>query len=146
DAGDILVVVTGEEDIQATVGLIKERCRQANPDAADRLIVLQCYSAMQQDQQLLIMNSAPPGFRKCIVATNIVETSVTINGLRFVIDCGFHKCKVFRPNLGMNVLQVFPVSKAQAAQRKGRAGRTQAGVCFRLYTEDQHNDELLDAP
>ena len=95
--------------------------------------------------------------RKCVVATNIAETSLTLDGILFVIDPGFCKLKVFNPRIGMDALQVnytiffnfimniqiFPVSQASANQRKGRAGRTGPGQCFRLYTERQYKDEML---
>lgn len=82
-----------------------------------------------------VLDPTPLGMRKCVVATNVAETSLTIDGIRFVVDCGFMKTNVFRPKLGMNTLQRYPASQAQATQRCGRAGRTTSGVCFRCYTE-----------
>ncbi|KHJ74957.1 helicase associated domain protein [Oesophagostomum dentatum] len=81
--------------------------------------------------------------RKCIVATNIAETSLTVDGILFVIDPGFCKMKVYNPRIGMDALQIFPISQASANQRSGRAGRTGPGQCFRLYTERQYKEEML---
>lgn len=81
--------------------------------------------------------------RKCVVATNIAETSLTLDGIFFVIDPGFCKLKVYNPKIGMDSLQIFPISQASANQRSGRAGRTGPGQCYRLYTERQFKDEML---
>jgi pre-mRNA-splicing factor ATP-dependent RNA helicase DHX38/PRP16 len=72
--------------------------------------------------------------RKCIVATNIAETSLTLDGVRYVIDTGFCKLKVYNPKIGMDALQITPISQANANQRAGRAGRTGPGICYRLYS------------
>lgn len=79
-----------------------------------------------------------------MVATNIAETSLTINGVVFVIDPGFSKQKVFNPRMRVESLLVCPISKASAKQRAGRAGRTQPGKCFRLYTEQTFKEELIE--
>lgn len=81
--------------------------------------------------------------RKCIVSTNIAETSLTVDGIKYVVDSGFCKLKVYNPKIGMDALQVTPESKANANQRSGRAGRTGPGWCYRLFTERQFRDELL---
>ncbi|MGH0120321.1 UNVERIFIED_CONTAM: hypothetical protein FKN15_057223 [Acipenser sinensis] len=86
---------------------------------------------------------APDGVRKCIVATNIAETSLTVDGIMFVIDSGYCKLKVFNPRIGMDALQVYPISQANANQRSGRAGRTGPGQCFRLYTQSAYKNEML---
>ncbi len=83
-------------------------------------------------------------YRKCIVATNIAETSLTVDGILFVIDPGYCKLKLFNSRIGMDALQIFPISQASANQRMGRAGRTGPGQCYRLYTERQYKDELLE--
>uniref|UniRef100_A0A915D186 RNA helicase n=1 Tax=Ditylenchus dipsaci TaxID=166011 RepID=A0A915D186_9BILA len=96
--------------------------------------------------QAKIFQEAPGGMRKCVVATNIAETSLTIDGIFFVIDPGFCKLKVYNPKIGMDALQVYlSISQASANQRAGRAGRTGPGQCFRLYTERQYKDEMLIA-
>ncbi|XP_029464131.1 pre-mRNA-splicing factor ATP-dependent RNA helicase PRP16 isoform X2 [Rhinatrema bivittatum] len=86
---------------------------------------------------------APDGIRKCVVATNIAETSLTVDGIMFVIDSGYCKLKVFNPRIGMDALQIYPISQANANQRSGRAGRTGPGQCFRLYTQSAYKNELL---
>ena len=71
--------------------------------------------------------------RKCVVSTNVAETSLTVDGVRYVVDCGYCKLKVYNPRVGMDALHVTPVSRANAGQRAGRAGRTGPGFCYRLY-------------
>ena len=93
--------------------------------------------------QSLVFDKTPEGMRKCVVCTNIAETSLTVDGIRYVIDSGYCKLKVFNPAIGMDALQVTPVSKANADQRKGRAGRTGPGMCFRMYTEHMYENETL---
>ena len=78
-----------------------------------------------------------------VIATNIAETSITINGVVYVIDPGFSKQKVYNPRIRVESLLVTPISKASARQRAGRAGRTRPGKCFRLYTEESFNTQLL---
>ncbi|KAG7363864.1 ATP-dependent helicase HrpA [Nitzschia inconspicua] len=95
------------------------------------------YAALPPEAQLLAFQPKPKGCRrKIILATNIAETSVTLDGIRYVIDTGKHKTRSYSTTTGMESLTVEPVSQAQAAQRSGRAGRVQAGICFRLYTEE----------
>lgn len=86
----------------------------------------------------------PSKFRKCICATNIAETSLTIEGVRFVIDCGYAKVKSYDSRTGMDSLQITPISQANANQRRGRAGRTEAGLCWRLYTERAFVSEMYE--
>jgi len=81
--------------------------------------------------------------RKCVVATNIAETSLTVDGVMYVIDSGYCKLKCFNPKIGIDDLQIYPISQANANQRSGRAGRTGPGTCYRLYTESIYNNELL---
>ncbi|VDK60330.1 unnamed protein product, partial [Cylicostephanus goldi] len=119
------------------------RTRLGELDEAPPLAVLPIYSQLPSDLQAKIFHRAPGGMRKCIVATNIAETSLTVDGILFVIDPGFCKMKVYNPRIGMDALQIFPVSQASANQRSGRAGRTGPGQCFRLYTERQFKEEML---
>ena len=84
----------------------------------------------------------PEGSRKVVVATNIAETSITINGVVYVVDPGFSKQKVYNPRIRVESLLVSPISKASARQRAGRAGRTRPGKCFRLYTEEAFETQL----
>ncbi|CAD6196354.1 unnamed protein product [Caenorhabditis auriculariae] len=139
--GDVLIFMPGQEDIETTCSLIKDKLGEL--DEAPPLAVLPIYSQLPSDLQAKIFQRAPGGMRKCIVATNIAETSLTVDGILFVIDPGFCKMKVFNPRIGMDALQVFPVSQASANQRSGRAGRTGPGQCYRLYTERQFKEELL---
>lgn len=139
--GDILVFMPGQEDIEVTCDLLQERL-DALPDAP-QLAILPIYSQLPSDLQAKIFQKAPDGIRKCVVATNIAETSLTVDGIQYVVDAGYCKLKVFNPKIGMDALQVFPISQANANQRSGRAGRTGPGQCYRLYTERQYKEELL---
>ena len=107
------------------------------------LTVLPVYSALPSELQTRIFEPAPLGTRKCVVATNIAEASLTIDGILYVVDPGFCKQKVYNPKLGMDSLVVTPISQASAQQRSGRAGRTGPGRCFRLYTESAFKNEML---
>lgn len=139
--GDILVFMPGQEDIEVTCELLTERLGEL--DEAPPLAILPIYSQLPSDLQAKIFEKAPDGVRKCIVATNIAETSLTVDGIMFVVDAGYCKLKVFNPKIGMDALQIFPISQANANQRSGRAGRTGPGHCYRLYTQRQYKDELL---
>ncbi|KAK3669820.1 DEAH-box RNA helicase prp16 [Recurvomyces mirabilis] len=141
--GDILVFMTGQEDIEATCELIAERLAQLNDPP--ELSILPIYSQMPADLQAKIFDRAAPGVRKVIVATNIAETSLTVDGIMYVVDCGYSKLKVYNPRMGMDTLQITPISQANASQRAGRAGRTGPGKAFHLYTERAFRDELYIA-
>ena len=104
---------------------LSERLDQVR-EAAE-LSVLPIYSQMPADLQAKIFQSTDDGRRKCIVATNIAETSLTVDGIMYVIDSGFSKLKVYNSKLGMDSLQITPVSQANSKQRAGRAGRTGSG-------------------
>lgn len=131
--GDILVFMTGQEDIEATCELIREKLELLeNPPPLD---IYPIYSTLPADVQKRIFTKQNSERRKVVVATNIAETSLTVDGIKYVVDCGLAKLKLFNPKLGMDVLQVVPISLANAQQRSGRAGRTAAGTAYRLYTE-----------
>lgn len=132
--GDVLVFLTGQEEIESVEKIIQERLRQL-PEASQKLITAPMFSSLPSEQQLRVFEPAPAGFRKVILSTNIAETSVTIPGIRYVIDPGFVKARSYDPAKGMESLIVLPTSKAQALQRSGRAGREGPGKCFRLYPE-----------
>jgi len=142
--GDILIFMTGQEDIEGTCQVIAEKMIKLG-DGSPPLLVLPMYSQLPADLQAKIFEAAPNGIRKVIVSTNVAETSLTVDGIRYVIDSGFCKLKVYNPRIGMDALRVTPVSKANANQRSGRAGRTGPGFCFRLYTDRQFRDELMEA-
>jgi pre-mRNA-splicing factor ATP-dependent RNA helicase DHX38/PRP16 len=96
--------------------------------------VLPIYSQMPADLQAKIFEATPDGRRKVIVATNIAETSLTVDGISYVVDAGYSKLKVYNPKVGMDALQITPVSQANANQRTGRAGRTGSGYVLVLFT------------
>ena len=108
------------------------------------LIILPVYGALPAEMQSRIFDPAPEGSRKCVVATNIAEASLTIDGIYYVVDPGFCKQKVYNPKLGMDSLVVVPISQASSKQRSGRAGRTGPGKCYRLYTEAAFKTEMLE--
>lgn len=138
--GDILIFMTGQEDIEATCFLIAERLQELGGEVPP-LSILPLYSQLPADLQAKIFERSP--VRKVVVSTNVAETSITIDGVRYVIDPGYSKVKVFNPRMGMDSLSVTPISQANANQRSGRAGRTMPGVCWRLYTEHQYTNEML---
>ena len=105
-----------------------------------QLLTLPLFAALPQHAQQRIFEPTPYRTRKIILATNIAETSVTVPGVRFVIDCGKSKIKHFRNRLGLESLLVKPISRSAATQRQGRAGREAPGQCYRLYTEEDYNE------
>ena len=153
DDGDILVFMPGQEEIEVTCEKIEERILYVKTHSLDKtqspgieikdLKILPMFSALSPERQAEVFKKAPEGTRKCIVATNIAETSLTVDGVKFVVDSGYSRLKVFQPKMGIDALLVYPISQANADQRSGRAGRTSSGVCYRLYTENQYKDELL---
>ncbi|MCJ1477634.1 DEAH-box ATP-dependent RNA helicase prp22 [Lambiella insularis] len=140
--GDILLFLTGQEEIDTSCEILFERMKALGPSVPE-LIILPVYSALPSEMQSKIFDPAPPGSRKVVIATNIAETSITIDGIYYVIDPGFVKQNAYDPKLGMDSLVVTPISQAQAKQRAGRAGRTGPGKCFRLYTEAAFQSEML---
>lgn len=144
--GDVLVFLTGQETIESLESLVKEYALSMGPDVP-KLLVLPLFAALPQAAQQRVFQPAPPKTRKIILSTNIAETSVTVSGVRFVIDCGKAKIKQFRTRIGLDSLLVKPISKSAAIQRKGRAGREVSGQCYRLYTEqDYHTLQQSNTP
>lgn len=141
-SGDVLLFLTGQEEIDTAAEVLYERMKVLGSKVPE-LIILPVYSALPSEMQTRIFDPAPPGARKCVIATNIAEASLTIDGIFYVIDPGFAKQKVYNPKLGMDSLVVAPISQASARQRKGRAGRTGPGKCFCLYTENAFLNEML---
>jgi ATP-dependent RNA helicase DDX35 len=135
-AGDILVFLTGREEIESAVNAVSER--YAASEKTPRLLVLPLFAGLSSEQQAYVFEKAPEDARKVIFSTNIAEASVTIEGIVYVVDCGFVKLRAYNPKTGIETLTATPVSKAAAAQRAGRAGRTRPGKCLRLYTEDTY--------
>ncbi|QRV95545.1 Helicase associated domain (HA2) [Ceratobasidium sp. AG-Ba] len=151
DEGDILVFLTGEEEIEDACRKIRVEVENlAGPgkgkpshySIGGPLMCVPLYSSLPPAQQQRIFDPAPPGGRKVVVSTNIAETSLTIDGIVYVVDPGFSKQKVYNPRIRVESLLVSPISKASAQQRAGRAGRTRPGKCFRLYTEKDYIKEL----
>ncbi|KAI3897064.1 hypothetical protein MKW92_016719 [Papaver armeniacum] len=134
--GDILVFLTGQEEIESVEKLIQERVQKL-PKSTQTLKLVPIFSSLPSEKQMLVFQTAPPGFRKVILATNIAETSVTIPGIKYVIDPGLVKARSYNHRTGMESLIITPISKAQALQRSGRAGREGPGKCFRLYQESE---------
>ncbi|PAV24377.1 pre-mrna splicing factor [Pyrrhoderma noxium] len=130
-----------QEDIEITCQVVQERLDQL--DDPPSLAVLPIYSQMPADLQAKIFEATDDGRRKVIVATNIAETSLTVDGILYVVDAGYCKLKVYNSKVGMDALQITPISQANANQRTGRAGRTGAGFCYRLYTEMAFRNELF---
>ncbi|GAB0135120.1 hypothetical protein EsDP_00003469 [Epichloe bromicola] len=150
--GDILLFLTGEDEIE-------DACRKISLEAdelqrevdAGPIAVYPLYGTLPPHQQQRIFDKAPPPLRKggrpgrkVVVSTNIAETSLTIDGIVYVVDPGFSKQKIYNPRIRVESLLVSPISKASASQRAGRAGRTKPGKCFRLYTEKAFKKELID--
>lgn len=139
--GDILVFLTGQEEIET----VQENLVQISKHLGSKmreLIVAPIYSSLPSEMQGAIFKATPPGARKVVLATNIAETSITIDGIVYVIDPGFCKQNNYNPRTGMESLTVTPCSRASANQRAGRAGRVGPGKCFRLYTAWAYQNEL----
>ncbi|KAJ0701989.1 putative RNA helicase [Helianthus annuus] len=143
--GDILVFLTGQEEIDHACQSLHDRMKGLGKNVPE-LIILPVYSALPSEQQSRIFEPAPIGKRKVVVATNIAEASLTIDGIFYVIDPGFAKQNVYNPKQGLDSLVITPISQASAKQRAGRAGRTGPGRCYRLYTESAFNNEMSPTP
>lgn len=139
--GDILVFFTGQDEIEAAQENLQETARALGNKIAE-LIVCPIYANLPSDMQAKIFEPTPDGARKVVLATNIAETSITIDGVVFVIDPGFVKQNSYNPRTGMSSLIVVPCSRASANQRAGRAGRVGPGKAFRLYTKWAFSNEL----
>ena len=140
--GDILIFLTGEEEITLAKEMLYNRTKGLQ-DKIPNYIILQLFSNLPSEEQIKIFMNYP-NQRKIILSTNIAETSLTIDGIVYVIDCGFSKQICFNPRNGLETLAIAPISKNSAIQRAGRAGRNQPGKCFRLYTAYSYKNELED--
>lgn len=147
--GDVLLFLTGQEEIDEACKRLKREIDNLGPEVGE-MKCIPLYSTLPPNLQQRIFESAPPVRpngaigRKVVISTNIAETSLTIDGVVFVIDPGFAKQKVYNPRIRVESLLVSPISKASAQQRAGRAGRTRPGKCFRLYTEKAYKQEMQD--
>lgn len=149
EEGDILLFLTGQEEIEKATRQIQGQADALDITKHGPLAVYPLYSSLPPRQQQLIFSEPPaprvpggPKGRKIVISTNIAETSLTIDGIVYVIDPGFSKQKVYNPRVRMESLLVSPISQASAKQRAGRAGRTRPGKCFRLYTEESFLNDL----
>ena len=140
-SGDILIFLTGQEEIEACAETLVMRTKGLGSRIPE-LIICPIYANLPADQQAKIFSKTPPNARKVVIATNIAETSLTIDGICYVIDSGFAKQKSYNPKTGMESLVVTPISQAASNQRSGRAGRTAPGKCFRLFTAWSFKNEL----
>lgn len=131
-AGDVLVFLPGAGEIRRVLGML----RDALPEQGLRLVPL--YGELSSAEQDAALEPAPSGTRRVVLATNIAETSLTIPGVRIVIDAGLVRRSRFDPLTGMSRLETLHISRASAEQRAGRAGRTAPGVCYRLWSEGAH--------
>ena len=141
--GDILVFLTGQEEIETCQEILVDRTRKLGSKIRE-LVIVPIYANLPSDMQAKVFEPTPPGARKVVLATNIAETSLTIDNIIYVIDPGFNKQNSYNARTGMESLIITPVSKASANQRAGRAGRVAAGKCFRLYTAWAYQHELED--
>jgi len=131
EQGSLLVFLPGAGEIRRTETLLKERVREPNVD------IVALYGALDAREQDRAISPSPPGRRKVVLATSIAETSLTIEGVRVVIDSGLSRVPRYEPDVGLTRLETVRVSRAAADQRRGRAGRTEPGVCYRLWDEPQ---------
>lgn len=135
--GDILVFLTGREEIEYAVQKVTERAAEVE-GRYGHLLTLPLYAGLTTEEQMYVFDKPPERTRKVVFSTNIAEASVTIDGIVYVVDSGFVKLRAYNPKTGIETLTATPVSKASASQRAGRAGRTRPGKCFRLFTEDDY--------
>ena len=131
DTGSLLVFLPGAGEIRRTETILKDEVRDADVD------VVALYGALEARDQDRAISPAPKGKRKVVLATSIAETSLTIEGVRVVIDSGLARVPRYEPDVGLTRLETVRVSRAAADQRRGRAGRTEPGICYRLWDEPQ---------
>ena len=133
NVGDILIFLTGRDEIQKALDLLTDYSRKILP-SQQALQPLPLYAGLDQNSQMYVFSPSAENTRKVILSTNVAEASVTIEGIVYVIDCGFVKLRSYNPTTNIEMLTRVPVSQASATQRAGRAGRTKPGKCYRLYT------------
>lgn len=145
--GDVLVFLAGSEDCEAASRLCFEKLQELANKGKEvpPMVIYPLYGAQSSEDQARVFEPAPEGARKLVFATNIAETSITINGIGFVVDSGYVKQKNYNPRTGMDALLLVPISRVQAIQRAGRAGRTQPGKCYRMYSEQFFNEQMIES-
>lgn len=142
--GDILIFMTGQDDIEKLVSKLEDKVRSLEEGSCMDAIILPLHGSLPPEMQVRVFSPPPPNCRRFVVATNIAETSLTVDGVVYVIDSGYVKQRQYNPATGMYSLDVVQISKVQANQRAGRAGRTRPGKCYRLYPSRVYNDDFLD--
>lgn len=142
--GDVLIFMTGQDDIEKLVSKLEDRVRSLDEGSCMDAIILPLHGSLPPEMQVRVFSPPPPNCRRFIVATNIAETSLTVDGVVYVIDSGYVKQRQYNPSTGMYSLDVVQISKVQANQRAGRAGRTRPGKCYRLYPSILYHDDFLD--
>ncbi|XP_022132197.1 probable pre-mRNA-splicing factor ATP-dependent RNA helicase DEAH4 isoform X1 [Momordica charantia] len=142
--GDVLIFMTGQDDIEKLVSKLEEKVYNLEEGSCMDAIILPLHGSLPPELQVRVFSRPPPNCRRFIVATNIAETSLTVDGVVYVIDSGYVKQRQYNPSTGMYSLDVVQISKVQANQRAGRAGRTLPGKCYRLYTSMDYQEEFLD--
>ncbi|XP_059316444.1 probable pre-mRNA-splicing factor ATP-dependent RNA helicase DEAH4 isoform X1 [Lycium ferocissimum] len=143
--GDILIFMTGQDDIEKLVLKLEERVQSLEEGSCMDALILPLHGSLPPEMQVRVFSPPPPNCRRFIVSTNIAETSLTVDGVVYVIDSGYVKQRQYNPSTGMYSLEVVQISKVQAKQRAGRAGRTRPGKCYRLYPSMVYHDDFLDA-
>ncbi|VAH94346.1 unnamed protein product [Triticum turgidum subsp. durum] len=152
--GDVLIFMTGKDDIDKMVSKLEERIQNLEEGSCMDALVLPLHATNHfkkvptpnyKNFMVRVFSPAPPNCRRFIVATNVAETSLTVDGVVFVVDCGYVKQRQYNPSTGMYSLDVVEISRVQADQRAGRAGRTRPGKCYRLYPSSIYQKEFLEA-
>lgn len=143
--GDVLIFMTGQDDIEKLVSKLEERVRRLEEGSCMDAVILPLHGSLPPELQVRVFSPPPPNCRRFIVATNIAETSLTVDGVVYVIDTGYVKQRQYNPSTGMYSLDVVQISRVQANQRAGRAGRTRPGKCYRLYPSTVYHEEFLEA-
>ncbi|UYV76092.1 DHX35 [Cordylochernes scorpioides] len=144
--GDVLAFLTGQDEVLHVVSELIDYARKNKDQKKDKMLVVPMYGALPPSDQLKVFQPTPRYCRKVVVATNVAEASVTINGIIYIVDCGFVKLRYFNPRTRTDGLVVVPVSQASAEQRAGRAGRVRSGKAYRLYTEEAYQDLPAHTP
>ncbi len=128
-AGDVLVFLSGEREIREAAGELAEALR-------DGVEILPLYARLSTEEQQRVFSPPPRSKRRIVLATNVAETSLTVPGIRYVVDSGLARISRYSPRSKVQRLPIEPISQASANQRSGRCGRVAAGVCVRLYSEE----------
>ncbi|XP_002962098.2 probable pre-mRNA-splicing factor ATP-dependent RNA helicase DEAH4 [Selaginella moellendorffii] len=140
--GDILVFMTGQEEIEKVIAKLEHRVQTLEEGSCMDALVLPLHASLPPEFQARVFTPAPSNCRRIIVATNVAETSLTVDGVVYVIDPGFVKQRQYNPTTGMDALCVVQISRVQATQRAGRAGRTCPGKCYRLYSSSNFEQDF----